>query len=211
MSSVTRLAALLLMVGTTATSLPGQDPNQAGKRAALHEALVAPLNEPGRKQLVAQQINQLNDAQLDRLHQALLARIQQLEEIQQRLLAREQLAWQQARQMQWLWNQMQQNRGWGGRPVGFSPVVSWLPQGTNMTASAVVSPDRRYVRISVNPFFSSIGPVDTFNFNNGQTRRIYPGSYGPNGRTYSQPPPNSRPVQQTRQQPDWYKRIRTNR
>ncbi len=54
---------------------------------------------------------------------------------------------------------------------GFFPVITVLPQGVSMTASAVVSPDRRHVRITVNPFFSSIGPVDTFNFFTGETRR----------------------------------------
>jgi len=56
-------------------------------------------------------------------------------------------------------------------PAGFFPVITVLPQGANMTASAIVSPDRRYVRITVNPFFSSIGPVDTFNFFTGEIRR----------------------------------------
>ena len=36
-----------------------------------------------------------------------------------------------------------------------------------MSASAVISADRRYVRINAVPFFSSIGPVSTFNFATG--------------------------------------------
>jgi hypothetical protein len=68
--------------------------------------------------------------------------------------------------------------------TGFFPVITVLPQGASMTASAVVSPDRRYVRITVNPFFSSIGPVDTFNFFTGETRR--PLKFNPQLR---QPPP----------------------
>ena len=59
-----------------------------------------------------------------------------------------------------------------GRPPGFFPVITWLPSGTSLTASAVVSPDRRYVRINAMPFFSQVGPVDTFNFFTGQTRRL---------------------------------------
>lgn len=55
--------------------------------------------------------------------------------------------------------------------AGFFPVITVLPQGASLTASAVVSPDRRHVRVNVNPFFSSIGPVDTFNFFTGETRR----------------------------------------
>jgi hypothetical protein len=36
-----------------------------------------------------------------------------------------------------------------------------------MQATAVISADRRYVRISSLPFFSSIGNVSTFNFATG--------------------------------------------
>ena len=48
--------------------------------------------------------------------------------------------------------------------VGYGPVIIWLPQGTNMGVSAVVSPDRRYVRIGARPMFSGIGPVYTFSY-----------------------------------------------
>jgi hypothetical protein len=53
--------------------------------------------------------------------------------------------------------------------VGYQPVITVLPEGTNLFATAVVSADRRYVRITPFPFFSTIGPVDTFNFVSGQT------------------------------------------
>jgi hypothetical protein len=36
-----------------------------------------------------------------------------------------------------------------------------------MAATAVISADRRYVRISVVPLFSSVGDVTTFNFATG--------------------------------------------
>jgi hypothetical protein len=52
--------------------------------------------------------------------------------------------------------------------VGYQPVIQTLPEGTNMSATAVISADRRYVRISATPFFSTIGPVNTFNFATGQ-------------------------------------------
>jgi hypothetical protein len=51
-----------------------------------------------------------------------------------------------------------------GGAVGFQPIVITLPQGTMMSASAVVSADRRYVRIAVQPIFSTIGDVQTFTF-----------------------------------------------
>ena len=63
----------------------------------------------------------------------------------------------------------------GGRPVGYYPVVTWLPEGASLGASAVVSPDRRYVRMNLQPFFSRVVGVDTFNFRTGETRRVWGG------------------------------------
>ncbi|MEO1495598.1 MAG: hypothetical protein AAFV43_00440 [Planctomycetota bacterium] len=48
------------------------------------------------------------------------------------------------------------------------PVIVVLSEGTLMSIQAVVSEDRRYVRLTVVPFFSEIGDVDTFTFD-GQT------------------------------------------
>ncbi len=56
-----------------------------------------------------------------------------------------------------------------GGAAGYQPVITVLPEGANLFATAVVSADRRYVRISPIPFFSSIGQVSTFNFASGAT------------------------------------------
>jgi general secretion pathway protein D len=44
------------------------------------------------------------------------------------------------------------------------PVIVVLSEGTFLTVQAVVSNDRRFVRMTVVPFFSNIGPVNTFTF-----------------------------------------------
>lgn len=44
------------------------------------------------------------------------------------------------------------------------PVIVVLNEGTMMTIQAVVSNDRRYVRLTVVPFFTQVGEVDTFTF-----------------------------------------------
>ncbi len=44
------------------------------------------------------------------------------------------------------------------------PVIVVLSEGTFMTVQAVVSQDRRFVRLTVVPFFSKIGDVKTFTF-----------------------------------------------
>ena len=63
----------------------------------------------------------------------------------------------------------------GGQPVpglpffrsgaaGYQPVITTLPEGVNLFARAVVSADRRYVRITCTPLFSGVGQVTQFNF-----------------------------------------------
>ncbi len=44
------------------------------------------------------------------------------------------------------------------------PVIVVLSEGTSLTVQAVVSNDRRFVRLTVVPFFSNIGNVSTFTF-----------------------------------------------
>ena len=53
--------------------------------------------------------------------------------------------------------------------VGYQPVIEWIPAGAMLMATAVVSADRRYVRVSCSPLFSGIGQVSTFNTNSGVT------------------------------------------
>jgi len=49
------------------------------------------------------------------------------------------------------------------------PVIVVLSEGTFMTVQAVVSNDRRFVRLTVVPFFSKIGEVKTFQFTGSET------------------------------------------
>jgi general secretion pathway protein D len=49
------------------------------------------------------------------------------------------------------------------------PVIVVLSEGTFMTVQAVVSNDRRFVRLTVVPFFSKIGKVNTFQFTGSET------------------------------------------
>jgi general secretion pathway protein D len=51
------------------------------------------------------------------------------------------------------------------------PVIVCLSEGTMMSVQAVVSDDRRYVRLTLVPFFSQIGEVRTFTFDGTETRR----------------------------------------
>ena len=50
------------------------------------------------------------------------------------------------------------------RAVGYTPVISMISEGVANTTLAVVSGDRRYVRLTVNAVFSSIIDVATFSF-----------------------------------------------
>ena len=49
------------------------------------------------------------------------------------------------------------------------PVIVVLSEGTFLTVQAVVSNDRRFVRLTLVPFFSQIGKVDTFTFQGSTT------------------------------------------
>ncbi len=51
--------------------------------------------------------------------------------------------------------------------VGYSPVVVPITSGASLSASAVVSADRRYVRIGLQPSFTNVTDVFTFSFVNG--------------------------------------------
>ncbi len=49
------------------------------------------------------------------------------------------------------------------------PVIVVLSEGTQLNVQAVVSSDRRFVRLTLVPFFSRIGPVDEFTFQGSTT------------------------------------------
>ena len=51
--------------------------------------------------------------------------------------------------------------------VGYQPVISTLPEGTNLSVIAVISADRRYVRVTPTPLFSGVGQVTQFEFASG--------------------------------------------
>jgi hypothetical protein len=69
--------------------------------------------------------------------------------------------------------------GFAGRgAVGFRPEITVLPEGASTTAIAIISADRRYVRITPAPFFSQIGDVTTFNFVTGEEGAGTPGIGG---------------------------------
>jgi hypothetical protein len=51
--------------------------------------------------------------------------------------------------------------------IAFQPGITPIPDGVQMGVTPVVSADRRYVRLTVNPFFQSLRGVDTFSFPGG--------------------------------------------
>jgi general secretion pathway protein D len=59
----------------------------------------------------------------------------------------------------------------GDFAAAHQPVIVVLSEGTALTIQAVVSNDRRFVRLTVVPFFSKVGDVDTFTFD-GKTTTI---------------------------------------
>ena len=58
----------------------------------------------------------------------------------------------------------------GDFAVAHQPVISILPDGTTLNVQAVASDDRRFVRMSLVPFFSQVTDVKTFTFSG--TRKV---------------------------------------
>ena len=52
----------------------------------------------------------------------------------------------------------------GDFAAAHQPVITVLTEGTSLSVQAVVSQDRRFIRLTLVPFFSRIGDVDTFTF-----------------------------------------------
>jgi hypothetical protein len=57
---------------------------------------------------------------------------------------------------------------WRRGAVGYRPIITALPEGANFNSNAVISADRRYVRVAPSPTFSQVTEVSTFNFVTGQ-------------------------------------------
>ncbi len=55
----------------------------------------------------------------------------------------------------------------GAFSVGFTPQITLLTDGVFMSVQAVISADRRYVRLTVTPSFTTITDVQTFSFLSG--------------------------------------------
>jgi hypothetical protein len=160
------------------------------KRDLLNDVLTGHLKYDHQRHQVHRQLDRMSPEQIDRLFEVYLARRAQVEQARldaaQRNLA-EAIAYRD--HLQRLYDHQLQ-----ARRAGYFPVITWLPEGAHLGASAVVSPDRRYVRVQAMPFFSSVGPVDAFNFSTGQSYRLP--QFDP------VPPPAARP--QT-----WYDGLRT--
>ena len=65
--------------------------------------------------------------------------------------------------------------------VGYQPIIITLPVGGSLSATAVISADRRYVRVTPMPLFSGIGQVSTFNTATGQGTTQSGGNAGNQG------------------------------
>ena len=67
----------------------------------------------------------------------------------------------------------------GDFAVAQQPIIVILSEGTSLTVQAVVSADRRFVRLTVVPFFSNIGDVSTFTFTGETTTTSDTSTEGP--------------------------------
>ena len=59
----------------------------------------------------------------------------------------------------------------GDFAVAHQPIITLLPEGSFLNVQAVASANRRFIKMTLVPFFSQIQAVDTFTFNGTQTTR----------------------------------------
>lgn len=191
-----RIAVSIVVLAVVAVCY-AQDSRAADDRANRRAVDTEQKRKWLRKQLTGQvvdprAVDEIN-AKLDRMSPR---QIERLTVSYQRQLAQARLKLQRAlilrRQLE---EQLRFRRG----AVGFRPVITWLPEGTSLGVGAVVSPDRRSVRISAAPFFSSVPFVDTFNWHTGETRRIPQ-------RSLTWPAPQTPPARQVE---TWHDGLRT--
>jgi general secretion pathway protein D len=69
----------------------------------------------------------------------------------------------------------------GDFAAAHQPVIVVLSEGTSLGVQAVVSSDRRFVRLTLVPFFSQIGDVETFTFEGSTTTDTGSNVVDPNG------------------------------
>ncbi|MDP6443812.1 MAG: hypothetical protein QGG36_14815 [Pirellulaceae bacterium] len=191
--------ALLVLMGASLTS--AQDRRGRDRAGAARARTTAEKREWlrdryrehfGARRDIDARIDRLTDAEVERLFVAYTRRMAELLAAGGRVN-----------------NRLPTNRGvpyYGNRAVGYAPVITWLPQGTSLGVQAY-SPDGRNVRISANPFFSSIPSYDTFNFRTGQTRRYYTPASNP-GSVNGWPNTNRTPAQQPKLE-TYYDGLRT--
>lgn len=146
------------------------------KREWLRSRIASSSREPGATEAAAARVARLTESQLDALFEYYrsgkadadqqkaegLDRQHDYERVQRAAAAR---AYQ------------QRMAAAQGRP-GYAPVITTLPSGAALSAGAVVSPDRRYVRVNAMPFFSQVNGFHTFNMANGQTQWYPTPQYG---------------------------------
>ena len=57
----------------------------------------------------------------------------------------------------------------GDFAVAHQPIITLLPDGTNLNVQAVVTADRQYVKLRLVPYFTQVTEVTTFTFDGEQT------------------------------------------
>ncbi len=171
--------ALLLAVSLIDTTF-AQQPTTNQKRQWLLNVISTRLADRAQREDAIERVRNMTPEQVDRFFSRvytaasqsrnLPAQRQQLLEAEQRLAQAR--AYRDNLRRQLAAQRYGNNRGTYGNNVGYMPVITWLPEGAQLAAGAVVSPDRRYVRVNAQPFFSSVGPVHSFNFQTGETKLL---------------------------------------
>jgi hypothetical protein len=121
----------------------------------------------------------------DALPEAQVAHVAKVQNVANRAILAQQLAANSPQSSSSFSNSLATSGGLGFVPpfflrgaVGYRPVITVIPSGANFSSNAVISADRRYVRVSPSPTFSQITGVSTFNFVTGNSQQQQGGGSG---------------------------------
>ena len=178
-----RIFIYLLVVSLGFPALAQQQGDLEARRQFVRTSMIREFADSLNENLLAEidrKVAAMSPARIEQLAENYQQRAQAEQEVQSDEAYLQAVKDQAARDALILQYQQRLAASRGGNPSfgnpGFAPVITTLPSGTQLGASAVVSPDRRYVRMNLQPFFSSVGPVQTFTFQNptpfGQHRRV---------------------------------------
>ena len=163
--------------------LAGEDTE--ARREWLRNSLSKQITSERRLRFMNARVSQMTEAQLNRAIAVQKSKLRKLQRKRSRVALRQRaltIQWNIGRQAfreqvfgQDRWRDGFEDGILFGRRFGYAPVVAyapavtWLPHGATLHAHPVISSDGRHIQVISVAQFSSVGPVNTFDFASGRS------------------------------------------